>query len=113
MTTLKLDEKNNLVFDTDFILLNDDKALIQDIRTLLSMFQTEYPFNIEMGLNWYNVANKNESDNADLKNAIIQRVKEDERVSAVQNVKIKINEKNKNYIVELDIIKKDGSVLSV
>ena len=53
MQTLRLDKNNNLILGNSFDTLDGAEAIKQDIKTLLLMWITEYPFNINKGLNWY------------------------------------------------------------
>ena len=59
MRTLKLDKNNNLTFSNDFLTIDNKEAIKQDIKTLLLMWVTEYPFNINQGLNWYQLSKYN------------------------------------------------------
>lgn len=109
MTSLKLDLNNNLVFASDFILVSDLEAISQDVKTRVLMFQTEYPFNIDLGLPWYDLCISNNIN--DLQNAIIDRVLEDDRLSSVENIEF-LNENGK-FKLKMDIITKSGEVINV
>ena len=51
MKTLKLDKNNNLTFSNNLETIENKDAIKQDIKTLLLMWLTEYPFNTNEGLN--------------------------------------------------------------
>lgn len=109
MTSFKLDSANNLQFGSDFTLISGTDALVQDIRTLLLMFKGENPFNTDEGLHYYDLMQKMQND--DLKNAIIERIKSDNRVKSVKNVESAC--KGKTLDISLQIITTWGEVVNV
>lgn len=79
MTTLRLDENNNLVVGENFLTLSGIEALIQDVRTRLKMFLGEYPFDTSKGVDYVSLFQNN--DKKEIQNAIIAEIKKDKRVS--------------------------------
>lgn len=100
MTTFELDRHNNLIFGNNFSIISDEKAIIQDVKNLLLMWITEYPFDINEGLNWYELSTYNN------KNEIIQAVKErlltDNRIFAVNKLDVTFTGRNLNISAELE-----------
>ncbi|HED5303916.1 TPA: hypothetical protein R5A54_001671 [Campylobacter jejuni] len=86
MTSLKLDKNNNIVFQNNFLTISDQDAIIQDVKNLLLMFQTEYPFDLTMGISWYELATYNNSNV--IKNTIKERILEDNRIQSVNNLNV-------------------------
>lgn len=81
MTTLRLDENNNLIVGENFLTLSGIEALIQDVRTRLKMFLGEYPFDTSNGVDYVGLFQNN--DKKEIENAIIAEIKKDKRVSQV------------------------------
>lgn len=79
MTTLRLDENNNLVVGESLLTLSGIEALMQDIRTRLKMFLGEYPFDTSKGVDYVSLFQNN--DKKEIQNAIIAEIKKDKRVS--------------------------------
>lgn len=86
MTSLKLDKNNNIIFQNNFLTISDQDAIIQDVKNLLLMFQTEYPFDLTMGIPWYELATYNNSNV--VKNTIKERILEDNRIQSVNNLNV-------------------------
>lgn len=86
MKTLALDEKNNLIFESDFQVKDGAEALTQDIKNLLMMFKGEYPFNTSKGISYYELASQNNKQR--IENAILERLKQDKRVKSITNLQI-------------------------
>ena len=84
MTTLALDSKNNLIAFGNFVTRSGIDAIVQDIKTLLLMWQGEYPFNLTKGLNYYDIVNKNSISL--VKKEIRKRVMEDKRIINIQEL---------------------------
>lgn len=84
-----LDAKNNIVFGTDFKLVSGADALTQDIKNLLQVFKGEYVFDSGKGIDYYDLASKNNYSN--IQSAIIDRVMSDARVQGVKNVEFGVN----------------------
>lgn len=100
MTTLQLDNNNNLVFQNNFLTLSGKEAIRQDIKNLLLMFKGEYPFNIEIGINYYDLLTWNNKDY--IKNQIKERVLTDKRIKAIYNLQIGFNQKSLNVNMDLE-----------
>lgn len=102
MQTLKLDKNNNLIFGNNFDTLDGAEAIKQDVKTLLLMWITEYPFNVNKGLNWYQLSTYNN------KNDIIQKVKErllqDKRIFSVINLEVYFKDNQLSIEAELETI---------
>ena len=102
MQTLRLDKNNNLIFGNNFDTLDGAEAIKQDIKTLLLMWITEYPFNINKGLNWYELSTYNN------KNDIIQKVKErllqDKRIFSVINLEVYFKDNQLSIEAELETV---------
>lgn len=86
MTTLALDSKNNLIAFGSFVTRSGIDAIVQDIKTLLLMWQGEYPFNLTKGLNYYDIVNKNSISL--VKKEITRRVMEDKRIINIQELDV-------------------------
>lgn len=86
MQTFALDSNNNLIVTTQQQTKSGADAIIQDIKTLLLMFQTEYPFNKKKGIHWYNLLQKNNKNL--IRETIIKRILEDSRIKNVNNIQI-------------------------
>lgn len=102
MKTFKLDSDNNIVFGTDIVLLSEKEALIQDIRNLLLMFKGEYPFDINKGIDYYDLASFN--DNQKIQNAVRDRILQDERVKTIENLTISQERGNISVSAEINSI---------
>ncbi len=50
--SFKLDSSNNIINNSNIILLSGSDALVQDIKTRLYMYKGEYPFNINQGIDY-------------------------------------------------------------
>ena len=86
MVSLKLDNQNNLIFKNNFMLVENKEAIIQDIKNLLLMFETEYPFDLTMGIPYYELAKNNNSNI--IKNTIKERILEDTRVESITSLEV-------------------------
>lgn len=109
MTTFKLDSTNNLQFESNFETLSKNEALIQDIRTLLLMFRGEYPFNSDLGIDYYALMQNN--DRNELLNAIFDRIKGDSRVKTIKNSNVDF--KNGKLELTCEILTSWGEVINV
>lgn len=79
--SFKLDSNNNIINNSNFIIISDKEALVQDIKTRLYMYKGEYPYNKNQGIDYISyLRNNNETG---LLAALQQRVLEDERVTDV------------------------------
>lgn len=100
MQTLRLDKNNNLIFGNNFDTIDGAEAIKQDVKTLLLMWVTEYPFNINKGLNWYQLSTYNN------KNDIIQKVKErllqDKRIFSVLSLDVYFKSNQLSIEAELE-----------
>lgn len=79
--SFQLDSNNNIVHNSNFILVSDKAALVQDIKTRLYMYKGEYPYNTNKGIDYINYMRNN--DEQGLLAAIQSRILEDLRVSNV------------------------------
>lgn len=100
MTTLELDKQNNIKFDSNFLTLSGKDAIIQDIKTLLLMFKTEYPFDLEMGLDWYKVANSNNREY--ISRSVRERILEDSRIYSIEVLNVNFINGRLNIELQLD-----------
>ena len=80
MQTFKLDEFNNLIVTGNLATLHNEDATKQDLKTLLRMFNTEYPFDTREGIPYYDLSIRNNKEL--IKANIIDRVMQDVRVKA-------------------------------
>lgn len=109
MKTFKLDKNNNLCFESNFELLDGADALIQDVRNLLLMFKGEYPFNTELGLDYYGMLSNQSKES--IESAILERIKQDERVKSIRN--IETSAKNGNLDLSMQILTTWGELVNV
>lgn len=106
MTTLKIDKNNNLEFSNDFQTIDSKEAIKQDIRTLLLMWLTEYPFNINEGLNWYQLSTYNNKN--DIIIAVKDRILQDKRILNVNSIEVYFN--NNILSIEAELETTEGIV---
>ena len=100
MKTLKLDKNNNLTFSNDFQTIDGKEAIKQDIKTLLLMWLTEYPFNTSEGLNWYQLSTYNNKN--DIIAEVKERILQDKRVLNVNSIEVSFNNNLLNIEAELE-----------
>lgn len=84
--SLRIDENNNLLFGDNLFTIDDLESVVQDIRTRLSMWEGEYPYNTSEGVPYLDIlrsANKNLFD-ATLR----QEVLKDDRI---QNAEVSVS----------------------
>ena len=106
MRTLKLDKNNNLTFSNDFQTIDSKEAIKQDIKTLLLMWVTEYPFNINQGLNWYQLSQYNNKN--DIIIAVKDRILQDKRILNVNSIDVSFN--NNLLSIEAELETTEGIV---
>lgn len=106
MTTLKIDKNNNLEFSNDFQTIDSTEAIKQDIKTLLLMWLTEYPFNINQGLNWYQLSTYNNKN--DIIIAVKDRILQDKRILNVNSIEVYFN--NNILSIEAELETTEGIV---
>lgn len=109
MTSWKLDNNNNIEYLGDFLIIDDIDSVKQDIKNMLLMFQGEYPFDIRVGVPWLDLCV--ESDENLIKNAIIDRILEDDRVKSVTN--ILITQEKSTLKFSADVLLKNGVLINV
>lgn len=109
MTTFKLDKNNNLCFESEFELLSGADALIQDIRNMLLMFKGEYPFDSDIGLDYYGIMSNQSKEN--IETLILDRIRQDERVKSIKNVET--NAKNGELSLSMQILTSWGELVNV
>lgn len=97
-SSFKLDRNNNIINNSNFILVSDKAALVQDIKTLLYMYKGEYPYNINKGIDY--IAYLQNDDETGLLAAMQTRILEDVRVT---NVTFETDENNGNLKIVLTI----------
>ena len=100
MKTLKLDKNNNLTFSNNLETIESKEAIKQDIKTLLLIWLTEYPFNTNEGLNWYQLATYNNKN--DIIAEVKERILQDRRVLNVNSIDISFNNNLLNIEAELE-----------
>ena len=100
MKTLKLDKNNNLTFNNNLETIESKDAIKQDIKTLLLMWLTEYPFNTNEGLNWYQLATYNNKN--DIIAEVKERILQDRRVLNINSIDISFNNNLLNIEAELE-----------
>lgn len=96
--SFKLDSSNNIINNSNFILVSDKDALVQDIKTRLYMYKGEYPYNKNQGIDYISYLRNN--DETGLLAALQQRILEDERVT---NVSFETEKNNGNLKIILKI----------
>lgn len=79
--SFKLDSNNNIINNSNFILISDKEALVQDIKTRLYMYKGEYPYNINEGIDYINYMRS--GDEKGLLADIQRRILEDDRIRNV------------------------------
>lgn len=109
MTTLRLDSHNNIIAGDSFLTLQGNEALRQDIRTRLSMFLGEYPFNTTQGVDYIGLLQDNNRDN--IKNAIIAEIKKDSRVAQVTIIKAELDKGV--LMLDIQITSTQGEIINV
>lgn len=80
-SSFKLDRNNNIINNSNFILVSEKAALVQDIKTLLYMYKGEYPYNKNLGIDY--ISYMRENNEQGLLTAIQSRILEDSRVTNV------------------------------
>mgnify|MGYP004447251985 CR=1 FL=1 len=108
MKTFKLDKNNNIELKAYFITISGKYAIIQDIKTLLLMFKTEYPFNTDIGLPWYDLASFNNKNK--VINAIKERILEDDRIQSVNSLNVDFKGGKMQITMELNTIEGEINV---
>lgn len=79
--SFKLDDKNNIISSDRIITAEGTDALIQDVGTLLSLTKGEYPYNINMGIDYLGYLQQ--MDSKALFSDITSRILSDNRVRSV------------------------------
>lgn len=100
MKTLKLDKNNNLTFSNNLETIESKEAIKQDIKTLLLMWLTEYPFNTNEGLNWYQLSTYN--NKSDIIAEVKERILQDKRVLNINSIEVSFNNNLLNIEAELE-----------
>lgn len=109
MQTFKIDEFSNLIITGNITTITNDNAVKQDIKTLLKMFNTEYPFDTREGVPYYNLSIRNNKEL--IKTNIINRVMQDPRVKSVKRIDVVFADRKMN--ISLDVILKNGVTINV
>lgn len=97
-TSFKLDKNNNIINSSNFILVSEKAALVQDIKTRLYMYKGEYVYNKNLGIDYIDYLQND--DETGLLAAMQQRILEDTRVS---NVTFETAKESNNLKVVLTI----------
>lgn len=80
-SSFKLDSNNNIINNSNFIIISDTDALVQDIKTRLYMYKGEYPFNVKQGIDYIDYMRS--GDEKGLLADIQRRILEDDRIRNV------------------------------
>lgn len=102
--SLMVDSSNNLVFGENLFTVEGIDSVKQDIRTRLSMWQGEYPYNVEEGVPYLDIL---QSANKTLFEATLrQEALKDDRI---QNAEITISRVEDGVVtIGVDGTTKDG-----
>ena len=109
MNTLQIDNKGNLRAVGNFTTLTEVEAVKQDIKTLLKLFGTEYPFDNRIGIPYYNLSARNNKEL--IRSSVIARALEDDRVQSVSRCDVSFVKGTMQ--ISLDVILKNGVVVNV
>lgn len=104
--SFKLDSNNNIINNSNIILISDKAALVQDIKTRLYMYKGEYPYNTSKGIDYIEYMRNNNEQG--LLAAIQARILEDSRVS---NVTFETSKESNNLKIVLTIT--SGETVSI
>lgn len=104
--SFKLDSNNNIINNSNLIMVSGTPALVQDIKTLLYMYKGEYPYNTNKGIDYIEYMRNN--DETGLLAAIQSRILEDSRVS---NVTFETAKESNNLKIVLTIT--SGETVSI
>lgn len=107
--SLMVDSSNNLVFGENLFTIDGIDSVKQDIRTRLSMWQGEYPYNVEEGVPYLDIL---QSANKSLFDATLrQEVLKDDRI---QNAEVSVSRVEKGTAtIEISGITKEGVKFNV
>lgn len=86
MITFLTDENNNIIASEKIETADSIDAIKLDIKHLLLMFKTEYPFDLSMGLEWYGLGSKN--NKPAITHAVSNRILEDKRIRNIQKIEV-------------------------
>lgn len=108
--SLKVDLNNNLIFGENFLICDDDEALVQDIRNLLGLWLGEYPFNSKIGIDYLGMLKSNNLEF--LISQISDIINTDSRISSNS---ISYNRKgvNDEVILNIKIQTNEGRIINV
>lgn len=104
--SFKLDSNNNIINNSNLIMVSGTPALVQDIKTLLYMYKGEYPYNTNKGIDYIEYMRNN--DETGLLAAMQSRILEDSRVS---NVTFETAKESSNLKIVLTIT--SGETVSI
>lgn len=88
--SLKLDENNNLVFGSNFVLCDGIESLTQDLKTKLDLWKGEFIYNLELGIDYKSLLLNNNIDL--LKSSIEDSINDDPRVKSVEITELEVKE---------------------
>lgn len=81
MTSLRLDNNNNLVVNGDVATINNIDALAQDVKSIVMLHKMEYIYNTNKGVDWLKFLQEN--DTSLLLSEIESQLYEDSRIKSV------------------------------
>lgn len=109
MNSIALDNNNNIIATKSWQIVSGNDSLRQDIKNRLAMFNKEYPFDINQGIDYITLLSLNRKD--DLQNAITKEILKDSRV---KSVKVKDLSFNKNRLAfEIEVTTNENEVIYV
>lgn len=108
MSSLRLDSNNNLVVGSILLTVEGNEALSQDIRNKLDLWRGEYPFDLNVGIDYPSLLQQ--GDKKAIEAAIRNIILEDERVN---NVEIEVTQEGGKLILNGKIITNEGGTINV
>lgn len=109
MNTLSLDNENNLIVGSDFVLKSEKEAIIQDCKTRLKMFSGEYPFNTSEGIDYIGLLRGNNREA--IKKALQKELKKDNRVEYVTITRLNLTSGKMDIAFECTLY--NGEIINV
>lgn len=109
MNTLGLDNENNLIVGSDFVLKSEKEAIIQDCKTRLKMFSGEYPFDTGEGIDYIGLLRGNNREA--IKKALQKELKKDNRLEYVTIAKLNLTGSKMEISVECTLY--NGEIINV
>lgn len=107
--SLKVDDKNNLLFGENLFVCEGDEALRQDVKNKLSIWMREYPFDLREGIDYLDILGSGN------RNLVVAKLREvllkDKRIDRV-DVAVKDQEMGK-LTLEVEILTREGNKINV